>query len=71
MKTGNVDRRFGQAELNDGQTGLLLRVRCDDEDALKRGDRALIVDWDEEANAFAVEPMEAVLGEDAEKKRRA
>ena len=69
VKTGNVDRTFGQAELNDGQAGLLLRVRCDDEDALKRGDRALIVDWDEEAHAFAVEPMDAVLGDEAKKRR--
>lgn len=70
VKTGTVDKKFGQAELNDGQAGLLLRVRCDDEDALARGDRALIVDWDEDAHAFAVEPMDAVLGDD-EKKRRA
>jgi len=71
IKTGNVDRRFGQAELDDGQAGLLVRVRCDDEDALARGDRALIVDWDEDANAFAVEPMKDLLDEPPKDKRRA
>ncbi|MBX3273683.1 MAG: DUF1449 family protein [Sandaracinaceae bacterium] len=71
VKTGHVDARFGQASLDDGQAGLLLKIRCEDPDALARGDRALIVDWDEESGAFEVEPMEALTGERAAKKSRA
>jgi len=71
IKTGSVDRRFGQAELHDGQAGLLVRVRCDDEEALAKGDQALIVEWDEEANAFAVEPMRELLDEPPERERQA
>lgn len=70
VKTGRVDVRFGQATLDDGQAGLLLRVRCDDGEALGRGDKALIVGWDEEANAFDVEPMDELLGTGDQKKQR-
>ncbi|HLV67900.1 MAG TPA: glycine zipper family protein [Polyangiaceae bacterium] len=66
VKTGRVDARFGQGTLEDG---LLLHVRCEDPDALARGDRALIVAWDEEKEVFEVEPLEAVMGN--EKRRRA
>ena len=61
IRTGSVDGGFGQAELKDGQAGMILHVRCADPEALERGDEALIVDWDEEKNAFEVEPMEALL----------
>jgi len=70
IKTGKVDAGFGQATLDDGQAGFLLTVRCDTSDALTRGDRALIVGWDESSNTFDVEPMEAVLGAEAEAKKR-
>lgn len=70
VKTGKVDRGFGQAELHDGQAGLLLRVRCEDDAGLARGDRALIVDWDEEQNVFEVEPLSEVLGDDAAQRAR-
>lgn len=70
VKTGKVDRGFGQAELHDGQAGLLLRVRCEDDAGLARGDRALIVDWDEERNVFEIEPLSEVLGDDAAQRAR-
>src|SRR5690606_2943422 len=68
VKTQKVDARFGQGTLDDG---LLLSVRCEDAEALKRGDRALILGWDEEKEAFEVEPLEVVMGKDDEKRRRA
>ncbi len=69
VKTQKVDGGFGQGTLEDG---LLLSVRCEDADALKRGDRALILGWDEEKEAFEVEPLEVVMGKgDDEKRRRA
>jgi len=69
IRTGNVDARFGQAELKDGRSDMILHVRCADPEALARGDEALIVDWDEERQAFEVEPMEAILPEEGQKKR--
>lgn len=68
VKTGHVDARFGQGTLEDG---LLLHVRCEDPEALQRGDRALILAWDEEKGAFEVEPLDVVMGERDEKRRRA
>lgn len=70
VKTGRVDSGFGQATLDDGQAGLLLRVRCDDGEALGKGDQALIVGWDRETNSFDVEPMDEVLGKGVRKKQR-
>ncbi|HEY8429258.1 MAG TPA: glycine zipper family protein, partial [Sandaracinaceae bacterium] len=52
IRTGRVDDKFGQATLEDGQAGLLLHVRCAAPDALQRGDRALILAWDEQRGAF-------------------
>jgi hypothetical protein len=61
VRTGTVTPRFGEALLDDGGAGLLLRVRVDGERALKRGDQALIVDWDPEREAFLVEPLNDLL----------
>lgn len=58
ISTGHVDRRFGQATLEDGGAGLILQVRCDAKGALRRGDRALIIAWDEDSAGFLVEPMD-------------
>jgi len=63
VSTGRVDGRFGQATLADGGAGLILDVRCDEAGALRHGDRALLVSWDAEREAFVVEPMEDVLVE--------
>lgn len=70
VKTSRVDGRFGQGELKDGQGRLLVHVRCEDPEALERGDEALIIGWDEERHTFEVEPLSEVLPE-RERKRRA
>lgn len=62
IKTGTVDAELGQATLKDGQAGFLLKVRCSTPNSLGRGDRALIVDWDEETNVFEIEPMSEIDG---------
>ena len=62
IRTGSVDKAFGEATLQEGGgSDLVLRVRVDEEGALGRGDQALIVAWDEEREAFTVAPMEEVL----------
>lgn len=63
ISTGRVDNRFGQATLADGGAGLILDVRCDTPGLLRQGDRVVLVRWDDDREAFEVEPIEADLAE--------
>jgi hypothetical protein len=57
VRTGHVDATFGQAEVADGTgTTLLVEVRCAEENALTRGDEALIFGFDAETGRFDVTP---------------
>lgn len=56
ITTGRVDDGFGQATIEDGGTVLIIAVRCDRPGALARGDRALIIEFDRERQAYVVEP---------------
>jgi hypothetical protein len=62
VRTGTVTDRFGEGTIEDGGAGLVVRLRVDGGECLKRGDTALIVDWDAERDAFVVAPMGDVLG---------
>ena len=57
LRTGRVDARFGQAECADGGAGLLIEVRCDVQNELQRGSQALIVSFDDEREAYVIEPV--------------
>ena len=59
VRTGSVDAGFGEATMEDGGAGLVVRVRVDGESALRRGDQAIIVAWDEARDAFTVAPLSA------------
>ena len=61
VRTGTVTSTFGEASLEDGGAGLVLRVRVDRELPVKRGDQMLIVDWDRERESFLVEPIDEDL----------
>jgi Protein of unknown function (DUF1449) len=61
VRTGTVTKSFGEALLEDGGAGLVVRVRVDRELAVKRGDQMLIVDYDREHESFLVEPVDEVL----------
>lgn len=61
ITTGSVDDRFGQATIEDGGTVLIIAVRCDQPGKLARGDRALIIEFDRERQAYLVEPSADVL----------
>lgn len=63
VRTGKVTNRFGEATLEDGGAGLVVRVRVDGESQLKRGDLALIVDFDKELDSFLIEPMDQLLND--------
>jgi hypothetical protein len=59
IRTTKVTADVGQAELATGSgAGLLIMVHCPKENDLKRGDLALIVDYDEEADSYLVEPVD-------------
>lgn len=61
VTTGRVDDGFGQATVEDGGTVLVIPVRCDRPGALARDDRALIIDFDPERQAYLVEPVGDML----------
>lgn len=61
IRTGTVTDRFGEATLEDGGAGLVVRVRVDDGVKLERGQEALIVGYDEEREEFTVAPMDELL----------
>jgi hypothetical protein len=63
IRTGSVTAKLGEATLNDGGAGLVLRVRVEDGKQLGRGEQALIVDYDAERETYLVEPMRDVLSE--------
>ncbi len=56
ISTGHVDDGFGQATVEDGGTVLVIPVRCDRTGTLSRGDKALIIDFDDARQAYVVEP---------------
>ena len=63
ISTSRVDGRFGQAQLEDGGAGQLVQVRCDAGNTLKKGDRALVVSFDTQREAFVVEPFSSELAQ--------
>jgi len=63
IRTGTVTDRFGEALLEDGGAGLVVRVRVETDEKLARGDQALIVGYDAERHEFTVAPMKNLLDE--------
>ncbi len=57
VRTGRVDDSFGEATVEDGGAGLVVRVRVEHGEALGRGEEAVIVAWDEARESFVVAPM--------------
>lgn len=66
VTSGSVTETFGQAEVDDGGAGLIVSIRCDNPDALERGARALLIDYDAEQDIFFVEPYDNLLDDDDE-----
>ena len=53
---------YGQASMDDGGAGLILQVRGDDPNLFQRGDRVVLVEYDEAHNAYHVVPEQQFLG---------
>ena len=57
ISTGKVTPKFGQALLPDGGAGLILEVRAEAGNKLKRGDRAVLIHYDAENHLYEVEKL--------------
>lgn len=61
IDTSVVDDGFGVAKAEDGGAGLLVQVRCDTPNSFKRGDRALVLSFDEEREVYEVAPIDDLI----------
>lgn len=61
VRSGRVDATFGQAEIEDGGAGILVNVRCPNDNDLKKGREALIIDYEPGRDVYVVEPMQQLL----------
>jgi hypothetical protein len=64
IRTGTVTDKFGEAVLDDGGAGLVVKVRIETAQELRRGDQAVIVGYDEARQEFTVASMRAALDDD-------
>ena len=54
VRSGKVTLQTGQASLEDGGAGLILRIRAEEELGLKRGDRVVLLDYLPAEHAYRV-----------------
>ena len=67
ITTGRVDAGFGQATIEDGGDVLVIAVRSDSKGAgFERDESALIIDYDNERQAYIVERVAGILADSAE-----
>ena len=62
VRTSRVDNDFGEAELDDGGAGLILKVRTTGSDRFARGDRVVIYEELSEQNIYRVISEEEFVG---------
>jgi hypothetical protein len=58
IDTNRVDARSGTARFDEAGTELMLQVRCDGDNTLRRGDKALVLSYDEGRHAYEVTPFD-------------
>ena len=54
VRSGLVDKKRGEAELNDGGAGLILNIRATGDDTFSKGDEVVVVEYIEETNLYRV-----------------
>jgi hypothetical protein len=69
IRTGTVTDRFGEATLEDGGAGVVVRVRVEAGDKLGRGDHAVIVGYDPAKQEFTVAPIDDEIADLSPRKR--
>lgn len=58
ITSGKVDASFGTAHVDDGGAGLNVHVVCAKENSLKKGDRAILVDFDPSKSVYEIDPVD-------------
>jgi hypothetical protein len=66
ITSGKVDATFGTAHVEDGAAGLNVHVVCARQNTLKKGDRAILVDFDAGKNVYEIDPIDWLLPEEIE-----
>lgn len=66
IRTGTVTDRFGEAMLEDGGAGVVVRVRVESGEKLGRGQQAVIIGYDDQRHEFTVAPMDVLEEGDPE-----
>ena len=66
ITSGKVDATFGTAQVDDGGAGLNVHVICPRPNTLKKGDRALLVEFDAGKEVYEVEPIDWLLPQEIE-----
>ena len=54
VRSGLVDQKRGEAELDDGGAGLILNIRATGDDTFSKGDEVVVVEYIEESNLYRV-----------------
>ncbi|NIB39104.1 DUF1449 domain-containing protein [Pseudomaricurvus alkylphenolicus] len=54
VRTSRVDKDFGEASLEDGGAGLILKIRATGEQTFTRGDRVVLLEYLKEQNVYRV-----------------
>jgi len=66
ISSGSVEKSFGTATIEDGGSGLMIHVTCSRANPLKKGDRALILDFDPQKDSYEIEPIDWLLPQELE-----
>lgn len=62
VRTSRVDHNFGEATLEDGGAGLLLKVRAMGTSTFSKGDRVVLLEHDKQTNTYRVISEEEFIG---------
>jgi hypothetical protein len=66
ITSGKVDAKFGTAHVEDGAAGLNVHVVCSKANTLKKGDRAILVDFDSVKDTYEIEPVDWLMPQEIE-----
>jgi len=62
VRTSRVDNHFGEAVLEDGGAGLILKVRSTGDSVHKQNEKVVLIEYDKESNIFRVVSEEEFRG---------
>lgn len=56
ITTLEVTETFGQAQINDGEAGIIISVRAKTPNTLKKGDKAVVISYEQDKSTYGVVP---------------